>query len=322
MYMPLTPMFHVHAWGLPYIATLMGVKQVYPGRYVPGELVALALREGVTFSHGVPTLLQMILGAAGKTVRFEGWKMVVGGCALSPALCAEALGRGIDVFAGYGMSETCPLLTLAQGRSDDRTTESSEPAFRTHAGLPLPLVELHAVDSEMRDVGRDGESVGEIVVRAPWLTQGYLDNQEASDDLWRDGYLHTQDVGRIEADGTLRIVDRLKDVIKSGGEWVSSLDVESLTTQHPSVAEAAVIGVADEKWGERPLAVVVAKREFADSLTPEELRSHLLGFARSGALSRFAVPDRICIVPFIERTSVGKHDKKALRRKYASAAAE
>ena len=182
----------------------------------------------------------------------------------------------------------------------------------------MPLVELRAVDSEMHDLCRDGESVGEIVVRAPWLTQGYLDNQEASEDLWRDGYLHTQDIGRIEVDGTLRIVDRLKDVIKSGGEWVSSLDVEHLITQHPSVAEAAVIGAPDEKWGERPLAVVVAKREFAETLTAEELRLHLLGIAETGALSRFAVPDRICIVPFIERTSVGKCDKKALRRKYSS----
>ena len=320
VYMPLTPMFHVHAWGLPYIATLMGVKQVYPGRYVPDQLIALARREGVTFSHGVPTLLRMILGAAGKTARFDGWKMVVGGAALPHGLCAEALARGIDVFAGYGMSETCPLLTLAQARTDCRAIDGSvDPASRTNAGLPLPLVELRAVDSEMRDLCRDGESVGEIVVRAPWLTQGYLDNRDASEDLWRDGYLHTQDLGRIEVDGTLRIVDRLKDVIKSGGEWVSSLDVEHLITQHPSVAEAAVIGVPDEKWGERPLAVVVAKREFADTLTTEELRSHLLGFAGTGALSRFAVPDRICIVPFIERTSVGKLDKKALRRKYSSA---
>lgn len=317
VYMPLTPMFHVHAWGLPYVATLMGVKQVYPGRFASQRVVTLIKKEKVTFSHGVPTVLQMVLSEA-KGTDFRGWKMVSGGAVLPPSLCLQALEKGIDIFTGYGMSESCPMLTLAQASEPAKHAEgtSNDMDFRIRAGWSIPLVELRVVDEQMRDVPRDGESVGEVVVRAPWLTQGYMSNPVASEALWQGSYLHTQDMGRIDATGCLRLVDRIKDVIKTGGEWVSSLDLEQLLATHPGVADVAVIGIPSEKWGERPIAIVVPKREFFDTLTGADLLELVANKAAKGLISKFAVPDHVHLVVSIDKTSVGKHDKKALRRKF------
>jgi fatty-acyl-CoA synthase len=313
VYMPITPMFHVHAWGMPYIATLLGVKQVYPGRYAPDLLLALRRREGVTFSHCVPTILQMLLAEAAKTnERLDGWKMVIGGSAMSVALCEAALARGIDAFTGYGMSETCPLLTLAQ-----LTPGDADPiATRTKSGRPIPLVELRTVDEAMADAPRDGKSSGEIVARAPWLTQGYLKQPEASEQLWRGGFLHTNDIGWIDQAGYLKITDRLKDVIKTGGEWVSSLDVEDLIARLAGVGEVAVIGAPDAKWGERPIAIV-ARRAQAPAVDEAAIKAHVAGFAGRGVISKFAIPDRVVFVETLDKTSVGKIDKKALRQRYA-----
>lgn len=314
VYMPLTPMFHVHAWGLPFVATLLGVKQVYPGRYIPEDIVALVQREGVTFSHGVPTVLQMVLTAShGRN--FQGWKIVSGGSMMPPSLCQEALSKGIDIFTGYGMSETCPLLTLAQ-RPDFQVLKSPKD-FRMCAGWSVPLVDLRVVDEFMQDVPRDGKAVGEVVVRAPWLTQGYRGNAEASEALWHGGYLHTQDMGRIDGSGCLRLVDRIKDVIKTGGEWVSSLDLEQLLASHPGVAEVAVVAIPCERWGERPIAIVVRQPD-DQSATEPALREIVLEQTAKGLLPRYAVPDRIHFVDAIDKTSVGKFDKKLLRQKFAS----
>src|SRR5208282_1821556 len=218
VYMPITPMFHVHAWGFPWSATLAGVKQVYPGRYEPAMLVKLIKNEGVTFTHGVPTILQMLLDAAAKeNVDLAGLKMVIGGSALPKALAKQAMALGVDVFAGYGMSETGPLLTVAHLESSDVTGDpDDEVEIRTRAGRTCPLVELQIVDPEMKRLPHDGQSAGEIVVRAPWLTGGYFDNPDASEQLWAGGYLHTNDIGVITPDGYLRVTDRLKDVIKTG----------------------------------------------------------------------------------------------------------
>jgi len=316
VYMPITPMFHVHAWGVPYMATVMGVKQVYPGRYAPDVLLGLIQKEGVTFSHCVPTILHMLLNSPGsQNVDLSGWTVVIGGSALPRGLAQAALERGIDVFGGYGMSETCPILTLAQLTPEMLELDVDEQLeIRTKAGRPIPLVDLRAVDEEMRDVPHDGENAGEVVVRAPWLTQGYLKNPDASEELWEGGYLHTQDIGNIDQQGYLRVTDRIKDVIKSGGEWVSSLDIENILSQHEGVSEAAVIGVADEKWGERPLCLVVPKE--GQEITQEEIRAHVKERADSGAISKFAVPERVRIVEEIDKTSVGKINKKILREKY------
>ena len=322
VYMPITPMFHVHAWGLPYVATLLGVKQVYPGRYVPDVLLGLIRREGVTFSHCVPTILQMMLASpAVQDVDLSRWKVIIGGSALPIALARATVERGVDVIAGYGMSETCPILTLAHLRPhmSEWDVERCVP-FLCRAGRPLPFVQLRIVDAQMKDVAHDGVSQGEVVVRSPWLTQGYLGEPERSEELWRDGWLHTGDVGVIDADGYLKVVDRIKDVVKTGGEWVSSLDIEDIILRLPGVAEAAVVGVPDDRWGERPVAFVVGKKE----ATPSEdaVRRHVADFAGRGTISKYAVPDKVYFVDAIPKTSVGKLDKKVIRAKLLETAAD
>jgi len=246
----------------------------------------------------------------------SGWKVIIGGSALPNGLARAALERGIDVFTGYGMSETCPVLTLAQLTPEMLEREVEEQLeIRTKTGRPVPLVDLRVVDEEMRDVPHDGEATGEVVVRSPWLTQGYLKEPEKSEELWRGGYLHTEDIGNIDPEGYLQVTDRIKDVIKSGGEWVSSLEIEDIISQHEGVTETAVIGVADEKWGERPLAVIVPKPEY--DITEDEIQAHVKERADSGEISKFAVPDQVTFVEEIDKTSMGKIDKKALREKYA-----
>ena len=312
VYMPITPMFHVHAWGLPYVATLMGVKQVYPGRYLPGQLLALIAREKVTFSHCVPTILRMLLdhpAAADSDLR--GWKVIIGGAALPRALAQQALACGIDIFGGYGMSETCPLLTLAQIDASALADSDEALSLRTKAGIPVPLVDLRIVDENMHDVAHDGIATGEVVVRAPWLTQGYLHDPGASAALWAGGYLHTGDIGNIDAGGYLRVTDRIKDVIKTGGEWISSLALEDIIALHPTVSEVAVIGITDAKWGERPLPLVV--RQAGSEVSEAEIIELVAARSRTGDISRYAVPDRVSFVESIARTSVGKINKKQLR---------
>ena len=317
VYMPITPMFHAHAWGFPWAATLAGVKQVYPGRYEPAMLLKLIKSEGVTFTHGVPTILQMLLKvAAAEKVDLAGLKMVIGGSALPKALAKQALAAGIDIFGGYGMSETGPIAAVAHVRSRDLSGDpDQEVEFRTRAGMVAPLVDLRIVDPGMNDIAHDGKSAGEIVLRSPWLTQGYFDNPESSEQLWAGGYLHTNDIAVVSADGYVHITDRLKDVIKTGGEWVSSLQIEDLITQCPGVAEAAVIGVKDDRWGERPLALVV--KSGGGALTDEVVKSHLKRFADRGVISKYGIPEKILFVDSFPKTSVGKINKKELREQYS-----
>ena len=321
VYMPITPMFHVHAWGFPYAATVLGIKQIYPGRYTPEGLLALHKQEGVTFSHCVPTILHMLLThPAAQQADFSRWKVVVGGSALPKALAKAALDRGIDIMTGYGMSETCPILTLAHVKSQMLDGGSAdEVTVRTRAGLPIPLVDLRVVDSEMNDVPA-GEATGEIVARAPWLTQGYLKNPEASEQLWAGGYLHTNDIGRICEQGYLAVTDRLKDVIKSGGEWISSIELEDIIAHHPGVSEVAVIGVKDDKWGERPLVLIVPKAGAESQLALDAIRAHVGTYADKGIIPKCAIPERMLLVDALDRTSVGKINKRALRDKYVAAA--
>jgi fatty-acyl-CoA synthase len=188
--------------------------------------------------------------------------------------------------------------------------------IRTKAGIPVPLVDIRLVDADLREVPHDGQTPGEVVVRAPWLTQGYVDNPEASEQLWAGGYLHTNDIGVIEPSGYLRIVDRIKDVIKTGGEWVSSLQIEDLISECKGVSEAAVIGVKDDKWGERPLALIVRNAQAGDDPSDTQIKAHLRALADAGVISKIGIPDRILFVKTLAKTSVGKFDKKALREKY------
>ena len=317
VYMPITPMFHVHAWGLPYVATMLGVKQVYPGRYVPDMLLSLIEREKVTFSHCVPTILQMMLASpAVAGVDLGAWKVIIGGSALPLPLARAAVERGIDIIAGYGMSETCPILTLAHLTPQlfEAMPAAESLPYRCKAGRPIPFVQLRIVDEAMDDVAHDGTSQGEIVVRSPWLTQGYLNEPARSEELWHGGWLHTGDIGTIDQHGYVKIVDRLKDVVKTGGEWVSSLDLEDIILRAPGVGEVAVVGIPDERWGERPVALVVAKPGVAGP-SQDTIREHVEDYAQRGIISRYAVPDRVHFVDAIPKTSVGKLDKKVIRAK-------
>jgi fatty-acyl-CoA synthase len=318
VYMPLTPMFHVHAWGFPYVATLLGAKQVYPGRYEPQKLLKLIQKEGVTYSHCVPTILQMLLNCpAIKQVDLSNWKVTIGGARLSKGLAQAAKDIGIEINAGYGMSETCPVISTATpkehmlGWAEDKLLDVT-----IKTGRPLPLVELEVFDAQDKALPHDGKSSGEVVMRAPWLTQNYFKEPDKTKQLWRGGWLHSGDVGYIDKEGYLQITDRIKDVIKSGGEWISSLDLENLISQHEAVLESAAIGIPDEKWGERPLLILTLKPEYKGKVTVEEFKKFMQKFAEQGKLPKYGVPDLYKFVDEIPKTSVGKLDKKELRKLY------
>lgn len=317
VYMPMTPMFHVHAWGFPYVATYTGVKQVYPGKYIPEVLLGLVINEKVTFSHCVPTIIHMLLKAPViDKLDLSRWKVVIGGAAMPKSMCVGAMKHGIDIVTGYGMSETCPVLTLAHVTREmlDESPEVQSD-IRVLTGKPVQMVDLRIVDENMNPVPADGETAGEIVVRAPWLTQGYFKDSKNSETLWKGGYLHTGDVAVMMPDGYVKITDRAKDVIKIGGEWVSSLELEDIFARHKAVSEAAVVSTKDDRWGERPLALIVLKE--GEEVTEKELHSHAKGFIKKGVMARESLLVKVKFVQEIDKTSVGKIDKKLLREKYA-----
>jgi fatty-acyl-CoA synthase len=320
VYMPITPMFHVHAWGVPYMATLLGCKQVYPGRYEPPMLLKLLLTEKVTFSHCVPTILHMLLTSpAAKDFDLRGWKIIIGGSALSRGLAKAASERGIEIFAGYGMSETCPILTLANLKPEMFDWETDKQLdIQVLTGIPIPLVDIKVMDVVSgKPVPADGKTAGEITVRCPWLTQGYFKTPDKSEDLWAGGRLHTGDIAVAHPNGYIQITDRLKDVIKTGGEWISSLHLESIISQYPLISEVAVVGVPDEKWGERPLAMVVPKADAAESFSVEGVKTFLQQFVEDGTLSKWGIPDKFIVTDQIPKTSVGKIDKKVIKKDVA-----
>lgn len=318
VYMPITPMFHVHAWGIPYIATFLGVKQVYPGKYVPGTLNRLIATEGVTFSHCVPTILAMLLNEpSGREMDFSKWKVIMGGAALPKALCRQALDRGINIFSGYGMSETCPVISLTRITEKDLALGKDEQAaLRARTGTPVALAHLKVVDAHGNEVKNDDRTAGEIVLRAPWLTQSYFKDRSNSEKLWAGGWLHTQDVAVRNEAGSVRITDRLKDVIKVGGEWLSSLEIEDIVASHPSVAETAVVGSYDEKWGEIPLACIVKKSGF-EEVSEHRIVEHVKSYIDRGMLPREAILLKVVFVDAVDKTSVGKANKLSMREKYA-----
>ncbi len=316
VYMPITPMFHVHAWGIPYIATFMGTKQVYPGKYVPAMLLKLLDEHKVTFSHCVPTILNMLLkDPTSLECDLSHWTCIIGGAALPRALAIEALNRGIDVFGGYGMSETCPVLSLSQLTEKELELSPEEQAdIRCRTGIPIGLAQMRVVDPEGEDVPKDDKTPGEIVVRSPYLTQGYLKDHVHSEKLWDGGWLHTNDVACVNENGSIRITDRTKDVIKVGGEWLSSLEIEDVIAKHEGVSEVAVIGAIDVNWGEIPLAIVVPKKNalFED----REIIQIVKASVDSGVLPREAITMKVQRAEMIDKTSVGKVNKVALRARF------
>ncbi|MGO1502119.1 MAG: fatty acid--CoA ligase [Marinobacter sp.] len=313
VYMPLTPMFHVHAWGVPYAATMMGIKQVYPGRYEPELLVDLLKEHKVSFSHCVPTVMQMMMGTESiKTADLSNWQVLIGGSAMTKGLCDAGAKMGIRMYTGYGMSETCPLLSTTFLKSEDLELPlEQQTALRIKTGIAVPMVDLEIVDTSGKPVAHDGQAQGEIVARAPWLTESYFKQPDKGEELWEGGWLHTGDVASMEPNHVLTIKDRIKDVIKTGGEWLSSLDLENLISQHSAVAGAAVVGIPDEKWGERPYALINLKP--GENATAEDIQSHLQTYVEKGEINKWAIPTRIDFAEDIPKTSVGKINKKLIR---------
>jgi len=318
VYMPLTPMFHVHAWGIPWAATMLGVKQVYPGKYEPEMLLKLILTEKVTFSHCVPTIIHMLVSSpVAQKVDLSNWKVIIGGAALPKGLAKAAMDLGIEIYAAYGMSETCPAVTIANLKADmlDWSNEQKLDIV-TKTGVPFAFCEVKIMDPMGNFLPHDGNATGELVLRTPALTESYYKDPERTRELWQDGWLHTGDVALIDENGYVQITDRLKDVIKTGGEWISSLDLENLASMHEAVSESAAIGIPDERWGERPIIVAVLKPEFKEKISNDDLLRFMANFAEEGRIPKYGVPDRFELVEEIPKTSVGKINKIALRDRF------
>jgi len=319
--LPLVPLFHVHGWGFPYLAGLQGLKYVFVGKYEPGKILEILSKEKATFSNMVPTVLNLILNhptIENHREALSHWKITVGGSALPSELARKATKLGIKVMSGYGLSETAPVLTLgmpAEAEFDLPEAEMLEKSL-LKTGLPVPLVDLKIVDKNMIDVRRDGKTVGEIVVRTPWTTKEYYKDPSLTDELWQGGWLHTKDLAVVEPSGYVTIVDRTKDAVKSGGEWISTILLEDLLMHHPAVLEAAVIGAKHEEWEERPIAIIAKKS--GTNVTETELKNHLKRSVEAGKIAGFWVPDAFVILSDpLPKTSTGKLDKKPLREKYS-----
>jgi fatty-acyl-CoA synthase len=315
--LPVVPMFHANAWGYPYLAALLGAKQVHAGPHLdPESLLEDFVVERVTWTAGVPTIwlgiLQLLDANPGKWDLSHMKGMLVGGSAAPRAMIAGFKQRhNLVVCHGWGMTETSPVASVAgltgELAEGDEETQLDYVAMQ---GLPLPLVELRARDEAGKDIPRDGETMAELEVRGPWVAAAYYESPEQADRWTEDGWFKTGDIVSFDPHGHIQIKDRSKDVIKSGGEWISSVELENALMAHPAVAEAAVIAVPDEKWQERPLAVVVLKEGAAS--TADELREFL-----APQFAKWWLPERFEFVREIPKTAVGKFKKTALREEFA-----
>jgi fatty-acyl-CoA synthase len=307
----IVPMFHVNAWGTPYAGWLVGSDLLLPGRFLqPQGLCDFITQERPTFTGGVPTILTALLNH----VQANGGDVssiktaVCGGSAVPASLIAAYKDvLGIELWQAWGMTETSPIAAIAFPPKG--CAPEDEMLYRSKTGRAVPGVELRIVDDTGAVVAHDGEAVGEIEVRGPWITGAYYKTE--APEKFHDGWLRTGDVGNIDKRGYVQITDRSKDVIKSGGEWISSVELETLLVGHPAVADAAVVGVPDERWAERPLATVVLKA--GASATPEELCEFL-----APKVAKWWLPERWTFVDELPKTSVGKLDKKVIRANYAS----
>jgi fatty-acyl-CoA synthase len=311
--MLIVPMFHANAWGMPYAAAMSGMKLVLPGRFMqPSDLADVIAAERVTYIAGVPTIVAGIYQALQQAPRdISSLRLVTVGGAALPRVLLEGFERdfSVQVVQGWGMTEMSPVGSLAMLKramtelpSEDRTQA------RLKAGLPLPLVDVRIVDEAGRALPWDGEASGELQVRGPWVIGAYYDDPRNAE-AFQDGWFRTGDVATIDRHGFIQIVDRSKDLVKSGGEWISSVDLENAIMGHPGVVEAAVIAVAHPKWTERPLACVVAKP--GADLCRASIRAYL-----KGRVADWWLPDDVVTIDGIPKTSVGKYDKKVLRERF------
>ena len=315
--LPVVPMFHANAWGYPYLATMQGAKLVYPGPHLdPESLLEDMTQEKVAWAAGVPTIwmgiLQLLDANPGRWDLSAMKAMLVGGAAVPRAMIAGYEQRhGLRIVQGWGMTETSPVASTAALPYDlEHAEQDTRWDYQAMAGIPLGFVEIRARIGD-DEVPWDGEAMGELEVRGPWVASSYFDAPESAERWTEDGWFRTGDIVSIHPRGFIQIKDRSKDVIKSGGEWISSVDLENALMAHPAVAEAAVIAIPDEKWSERPLAAVVLKE--GQTATADELREFL-----APQFAKWWLPDRVEFVAEIPKTSVGKFRKTALRDQFAS----
>ncbi|MFN8204833.1 MAG: long-chain-fatty-acid--CoA ligase [Solirubrobacteraceae bacterium] len=301
--MPVVPMYHAGAWGYPYAATLSGSRLVLPGpRMSPAELAGLIAAERVTKAAGVPTVWQGILGLADPPDLSSLQELLVGGSAVPEHLIRAFEERfGVEVVQGWGMTETSPVGAISRPPGDVELTDDERYALLACQGRVLSLVDFRL----------DAERGGELQMRGPWVASAYYGADGGDDRFTDDGWLRTGDIAELRHGSYLRLVDRAKDLVKSGGEWISSVELENAIMAHPAVAEAAVIGVPDDRWGERPLACVVVRP--GATLDAAQLRVHL-----SGRVAKWWIPERLEPIEEVPKTSVGKFDKKALRARFAA----
>jgi fatty-acyl-CoA synthase len=310
--LPVVPMFHVLSWGLPHAAVMVGSKFVMPGPLLDAEsLVELCESERVTFATGVPTIwmavLQLLDRSPNKRNLVNGMRVGIGGSAAPESMIRAFDKYGVHVLHAWGMTETSPIATVSNLKAHLRTlSEDERYAIRARAGYALPLVDMRVVDDAGAVVASDGEAMGEIQVRGPFVTGRYHNKEIDPLKFTSDGWLRTGDVATIDCEGYIKICDRTKDLIKSGGEWISSVDLENAIMAHPSVAEASVIAVPDPKWAERPLAFVVLK-PFMEA-SAKELEEFI-----APKFAKWWLPDEYVFVDSIPRTSTGKFLKRALR---------
>ena len=314
--LPVVPMFHVNAWGIPYTVAMMGAKIVLPGPHLDAKSLAEAItREQVTLSAGVPTVWFSLLKELDEHKDAYDMshirKIVVGGSSLPKSLMDSFETRhGIRLVQAWGMTETTPMGTFCYLRHDQMSDSRDQQLDqRARQGTPVPCVEIRAMRDD-QPVPWDGQTMGELEVRGPWVAKAYYNRPDAADRFSPDGWLRTGDIVSIDPRGCIKIEDRAKDLIKSGGEWISSLDLENAIMAHPAVAEAAVVAMPDEKWGERPFAAIVAKP--GETVTADELRDHL-----RPRVAKWWLPDEFEFVDEIPKTSVGKFKKSALRERFA-----
>ena len=319
--LPVTPMFHANCWGVPYAAVMLGVKLVFPGPHLhPDDLLDLMQAHPPSLALGVPTIWMGLIQRfdAAKSTEPGRWKLpeglrsLVGGAAVPEALIRAFAKHGVWLLQGWGMTETSPLATVSYLRNELKNAGDEARYQRASmAGVRAPLVDVR-IRTEMDDNAPwDGRTMGEIQVRGPFITGSYHEVPVTEDKFTRDGWLRTGDVATMDALGFVRITDRTKDLIKSGGEWISSVDLENALMAHPAIAEAAVIAIPDEKWSERPLACIVVKPGQNAPLA-DALAAHLMqhGFAK------WQVPDRFEIIDAVPRTSTGKFWKLKLRERF------
>ncbi|HJR35659.1 MAG TPA: long-chain fatty acid--CoA ligase [Gemmatimonadales bacterium] len=310
----IVPMFHANAWGLPFAAGMLGCSLVLPGPHlVPKDLVDLIESEGVTFVGGVPTIVSALyqyLKESGRKVPTLR-QILVGGSALPRVLLENFEAMGIEVVHAWGMTELSPAGTVSRLRRDmDDWPPEEKTRVRLLQGSPFPLVELRILMDDGTEAPWDGVTAGELEARGPWVARAYYEDPSGAD-RFHDGWFRTGDVASIDARGYVRLVDRTKDMVKSGGEWISSVDLENVIMGHPQVAEAAVIAVAHPKWTERPLACVVPKPDCAGALSRSAIREWL-----RGRVADWWLPDDVVVIEGVPKTSVGKFDKKVLRERF------